>query len=402
MLQQTGARPPAVAKPPLATLIILAAIAPLAINMFMPSMPSIAADFDVPYATVQLGLSLYLFMMAALQLVSGPISDRVGRRPVLIACILIFIVGSLICTFAANVEIFLVGRVIQSTSAAGMVLSRAIVRDVYPREKSASMIGYVVMGMAVAPMVAPAIGGLADELAGWRASFTLLTLFGVIALVSTIVFLPETNTNQGQTSRAQLATWGALTKMPAFWLYALTSSVTSGIFFGFLGGGPAVSSVFLGQSPFEYGLWFALCAIGYSTGNFLSGRFSQARGIERMVRDGSVISVVGCAAFVALFAAGANHPASLFGPMILIGIGNGLVLPNATAAVISLKPEASGAASGLLGAMQIGCGALASIGGALAAAGGASPVGLSLYLTAMSVAALALAFAALRSRVTDS
>lgn len=400
MSQEAVLPRPGIAKPPLATLVILAAVAPLAINMFMPSMPSIAADFGVSYATVQLGLSLYLFMMAVLQLVTGPISDRVGRRPVLIACMSIFIFGSLVCTFAPNVEIFLIGRVIQSTSAAGIVLSRTIVRDVYPREKSASMIGYVVMAMTIAPMLAPALGGLADELAGWRASFAILTFFGVIVLVATFIFLPETNTNQGQTARAQIAAWGVLARMPAFWLYALTSSVTSALFFGFLGGGPAVSSVFLGQSPFEYGVWFALCAVGYATGNFLSGRFSLVRGIERMVRDGALLSVAGGAVLLMLFAAGVNHPASLFFPMVLIGIGNGLVLPNGTAAVISLKPEASGAASGLLGAMQIGFGALASIGGAFAAAGGGSPIGLATYLTVISLVAVALAFAAIRSRPT--
>ena len=234
-------------------------------------------------------------------------------------------------------------------------------------------------------------------MAGWRASFALLTLFGVIALVSTIMFLPETNTNQGQTARDQFAAWGTLAKMPAFWLFALTASVNTAVFFGFVGGAPAVSSVFLGQSPFEYGVWFSLCAIGYSAGNFLSGRFSQARGVEPMVRDGAFLALVGCGACGALFVAGIDHPASLFGPTVLIGIGNGLVLPNATAAVISLKPEASGAASGLLGAMQISCGALASIGGALAAAGGHSPIGLTLYLTVIGIAALVLALAAIRS-----
>ncbi|MCR9122831.1 MAG: multidrug effflux MFS transporter [Phyllobacteriaceae bacterium] len=396
MSQAILSRPGAV-RPLLATLVILAAVSPLAINMFVPSMPSIADDLGAPYATVQLGLSLYLFPMAVLQLVAGPVSDRIGRRPVLIAGMTIFIIGSVVCTLAPNVEIFLAGRVIQTASAAGLVLSRTIIRDIYPREKSASMIGYVVMGMAVAPMIAPAIGGLADEIAGWRAPFVLLTLFGVAALVATLAFLPETNETRGGNARSQIATWGMLVRMPAFWLYAMTSTLASTVFFGFLGGGPAVSDAFLGQTPFEYGLWFSLCALGYLIGNFLSGRFSQQRGIEAMVRDGSLVTLVGMVVSLALFAFGANHPAALFIPIALIGVGNGLVLPNATAAVISLKPEASGAASGLLGAMQIGGGAIASVIGAYAAGGGHSPVGLTATLSIMALAALVVALIAIRA-----
>ena len=388
---------PANARALLLTLVVLAGVSPLAINMFMPSMPSIAADFDVPYPTVQLGLSLYLGFMFVLQLVAGPVSDRVGRRPVLIAGMATFIVGSLICALAPDIETFLAGRIIQTASATGFVLSRTIVRDLYPREKAASMIGYVVMGMTVAPMLAPALGGLTDEIAGWRASFAIQALFGAAALLAIAAFLPETNANRGQTARAQFAAWGVLARMPAFWLYALTSALSSAVFFGFLGGAPAVSSAHLGQSPFGYGLWFTLCGLGYLVGNYLSGRFSQARGVERMVRDGAIAALVGPAVALALFAVGIDHPASLFVPLILIGVGNGLVLPNATAAVIGLRAEAGGAASGLLGAMQIGVGALASIAGALAAGTGGSPIGLTALLLGFAAAALAVALAAIRS-----
>lgn len=381
----------------LLTLVVLAATSPLAINMFMPSMPSIAADFGVPYAKVQLGLSLYLGFMFVLQLVAGPVSDRIGRRPVLIAGMAIFIVGSLVCALAPNVETFLAGRIVQTASAAGLVLSRTIVRDLYPRERAASMIGYIVMGMAVAPMIAPAVGGLADEVAGWRAPFVMQALFGLVALLAVLAFLPETNANRGQTARAQFAAWGVLAQMPPFWLYALTSALSSAVFFGFLGGGPAVSSAHLGQSPFDYGLWFSLCAFGYMTGNYLSGRLSQARGVERMVRDGTIAALAGTAAALALFAVGIDHPASLFVPLSLIGVGNGLVMPNATAAVIGLRAEASGAASGLMGAMQIGVGALASIAGALAAGTDGSPIGLTALLFGFAAVAFAVALVAIRS-----
>ncbi|MEM0900651.1 MAG: MFS transporter, partial [Pseudomonadota bacterium] len=132
---------------------MLSACTPLAMNMFVPSMPSIAADLGTSYAAVQLGLSLYLAATAVIPLIAGPISDRYGRRPVLIVGLVIFLVGTVVCTYAETVTAFLTGRLLQTASAAGIVLSRAIVRDVYPREKSASMIGYIVMGMAIAPMI---------------------------------------------------------------------------------------------------------------------------------------------------------------------------------------------------------------------------------------------------------
>ncbi|MEL6922157.1 MAG: MFS transporter, partial [Pseudomonadota bacterium] len=180
-------------RPALIILVLLAAVSPLAINLFVPSMPSIGEDLGAPYAQVQYGLSLYLVFTALLQPISGPISDRIGRRPVLIVTLILFLIGTLICMWSPNLTTFLIGRAIQAASAAGMVLSRAIVRDVYPREKSASMIGYVVMGMAVAPMVGPAIGGAIDGWLGWRASFGFLGLFGLVALLATWLALPETN-----------------------------------------------------------------------------------------------------------------------------------------------------------------------------------------------------------------
>ena len=157
--------------PALLTLVLLAAVSPLAINLFVPSMPSIAAELDAPYATVQLGLSLYLIMTAALQLLIGPLSDLFGRKPVVLAGMALFLAGTAMCVFAQSVEMFLGGRIVQAASASGMVLSRAIVRDVYPREKAASAMGYMVMGMAIAPMVGPAIG---DAVTGFYAAYGIL------------------------------------------------------------------------------------------------------------------------------------------------------------------------------------------------------------------------------------
>jgi DHA1 family bicyclomycin/chloramphenicol resistance-like MFS transporter len=382
--------------PALLTLVLLAAVSPLAINLFVPSMPSIAADLGAPYATIQLGLSLYLIMTAVLQLVIGPLSDFFGRRPVVYAGLGLFLVGTAMCVVAQSAEMFLAGRIVQATSAAGMVLSRAIVRDVYPREKAASAMGYMVMGMAIAPMIGPAIGGLIDQLAGWRATFVALGAFGVAAVAAALMTLPETNRFRGAPLRDQIASYKALSRMPLFWIYACAAGFTSASFFAFLGGGPAVSNEYLGLSAFQYGLYFAFTALGYSMGNFITGRFSERRGLERMMIDGVFIALSGPLITIALFSAGMEHPAAFFLPMMLVGLGNGLTLPNASAAAIGLKPDAAGAASGLLGATQIGIGAAASIIAGYIAGKDGLPIPLCLFLVACAVIAIGFTLAATR------
>lgn len=384
--------------PALWILVLLSAVSPLAMNMFVPSMPSIAADLDAPYASVQLGLSLFLAVTAVLQLVAGPLSDRVGRRPVIIGGLLIFLGGTAITIIATDVVFFLIGRVIQTSAAVGMVLSRAIVRDVYPREKSASMIGYVVMGMAIAPMIGPAIGGYADSLFGWRASFVVMGTFGLVTLLAALFLLPETNRSQGQTFRAQMGAWRSLLGSKPFWLLTIASGLASSVFFSFLGGGPSVSSNYLGQSPFQYGLYFSLCALGYAFGNFLSGRLSESRGIERMMIDGAALTMLGPLITLGLFGFGIEHPIALFGPLTLIGVGNGMTLPNVVAAAVSLRPEAAGAASGLLGALQIAMGAIGSVVAAIIVGEQGSPILLCLQMVLLAVIGYGVTVLAARSQ----
>lgn len=396
--ENTSSTSAAIRMPALWILVLLSAVSPLAMNMFVPSMPSIAADLGAPYASVQLGLSLFLAMTAVLQLVAGPMSDRLGRRPVIIGGLLIFLLGTALTITATSVTLFLIGRVVQTSAAVGMVLSRAIVRDVYPREKSASMIGYVVMGMAIAPMIGPAIGGYVDNLFGWRASFVLMGVFGLVTLLATVFLLPETNRTQAQSFSQQISTWRALLSSRPFWLLTLASGLASTVFFSFLGGGPSVSSNYLGQSPFEYGLYFSLCAFGYAFGNFLSGRLSENRGIERMMVDGAGLTLLGPVITLGLFSFGYEHPIALFGPLILIGVGNGMTLPNVVAAAVSLRPEAAGAASGLLGALQIGMGAIGSVVAAIIVGEQGSPILLCVQMVTLAAIGYGVTVMAARSQ----
>lgn len=383
-------------RPALLTLILVAAVSPMSINLFVPSMPSIAADLNTNYATVQLGLSLYLIMTAVLQLLIGPLSDLYGRRPVICGGMVLFLIGTAMCILAETTQMFLAGRVVQAASASGMVLSRAVVRDVYPREKAASAMGYMVMGMAIAPMIAPAVGGQLDVWFGWRAPFYALGAFGAAALIAALLSLPETNRYRGIAIRSQIRNYRALAKLPAFWLYAALSGLTSAGFFGYVGGGPAVATEYLDLLPSAYGLYFGSCALGYSLGNFLTGRIAERRGLERMMVDGVLISLLGPALVVVFFTVGFEHPIAFFGPLSLVGFGNGMTLPNAMTAAISLKPDSAGAASGLLGATQIGTGAIASIVAAIIVGQNPHPIPLSLFLGGCLLAGLVAAKAAIR------
>jgi MFS transporter, DHA1 family, multidrug resistance protein len=377
--------------PRLTTLMIVAAVSPLAINIFLPSMPKLVDYYKTDYATAALGLSLFLAAMSVLQLIIGPLSDKYGRRPVLIGGIVMFLGGTLICLAAPSIKVFLFGRLVQAFAVAGIVLSRAIVRDLVSREKSASAIGYVTMGMAVAPMIGPAIGGLLDEVYGWQASFIFLGVLGSIALVFVFINVPETNANRGAPLSAQIANYRLLLKAPAFWLYAFTGATAAGVFYGFLGGAPALASGPLGLSPFAYGLWFSVTAFGYLVGNFMSGRFSERLGIHRMILMGSLFALLGCAIPFVVFPTIGVSTLALFGPTLLVGIGNGMSLPSAIAAAVSVKPEAAGAASGLMGALQTAFGAVLSSVCGFVVADGTAPVAFAAVIFAIGLISVALA-----------
>ncbi|MDN2582389.1 multidrug effflux MFS transporter [Aquibium sp. ELW1220] len=347
--------------PHILTLVIATASSALAMNVFLPSLPSIARDLNTDYAVVQLMVSIYLFATAGLQLVIGPASDRLGRRPVLLGCLAIFVVSSLLAVFVQTIEMLLVLRFFQAFAAGGMVISRAVVRDTVDSDEAASRIGYITMGMALVPMVAPAFGGILDEYYGWRATFVLTLVYGVVAILVVWFDLNETNKTPTRSLGAQFRVYPELIASRRFWSYTLTAAFTAGAFFAFLGGGPYVASEMLGIGPSAYGFYFVLVSIGYMAGNFLTGRFSTRVGRNKLMITGNVAATIGGILGVALFALGFDHPVSLFLPTGLVGIGNGMSLPTAYAGIVSVRPKLAGSASGLGGAIQMGGGAVLSI-----------------------------------------
>ncbi|WP_075217466.1 multidrug effflux MFS transporter [Mongoliimonas terrestris] len=358
-----GAALPPSRRPHILLLVAMAAVNAVAINIYMPSMPRLAEAFDTTYAKVQLTLSLYLLATGLAQVIVGPLSDRYGRRPVAIGGFALFTVGSALALVAPSIEVMIAARILQGAGGCtGMALSRAIVRDIYDRDRAASMIGYVTMGMSVAPMVAPLIGGVLQEVADWWASFAVLVVFGAGILVATILGLHETNPNVGRTitARELVAQWGALGRSRLFWGYVCVSTFASAVYFAFLGGAPYVVSVLMHVSPAMYGVYFLTVSGGYLVGNFLSGRYAARYGVALFITGGNLLQLLSVLAMALLFAAGIMHPMALFGPMVGIAVANGITLPSAIAGAVSVRPDLAGAASGLAGSFQMGVGAGAS------------------------------------------
>jgi DHA1 family bicyclomycin/chloramphenicol resistance-like MFS transporter len=347
----------------LALLTAMTAIGPLSLNILMPAVPGLAVTLHADPATVQLTISLYLLGLAASQLVLGPLSDRFGRRPVVLAGLSLTVLSSVAAIAATSIEALVVARTIQALSAStGIVVGRAIIRDLYDRDRAAAMIGWVTMAMVVAPMLAPMLGGFLDTALGWQAIFAFIGLASAAALVGAIVALPET---QAATMSGGIARFldeaRLLVSNAQFCGYVLCAAANSAMFFAFLGGAPHVVVTMMGRSSAVYGVWFAVTSVGYMAGNYLTARWSPRFGVDRMIWWGTMVSLSGAAIEIALIAgATGGGPAVIFAPQILISFGSGLLLPNAVAGAVSVRPQAAGTASGFTGFWQMGLGAPAA------------------------------------------
>lgn len=387
--------------PPFAILVAISAIGPLALNIFIPSIPGLQREFAVDYGTAQLTLTLYLIGMAVCQLIYGPLSDRYGRRPLLLGGMALFAAASGLAAIAPSIETLIAARLLQAIGgAAGIVLARAMVRDVFDRAKSASVISYITMAFVVAPMVAPVAGGYLDEAAGWRLGFWLLAALGLIVLVACVMALPETHVIRTAASRGPGLISGAI-KLASSWrfvTYTLTLAFTSTVFFSFLGGAPYIMVDILQRSPKEYGLWFLAVSTSYMLGNFLSGRFTQTVGIDRMILVGTGVTVIGGIMCLAAAISGLLMPATLFVPMAFAALGNGLSIPNGTTGAISVDPRLTGAAAGWSGFVQMAFGAAASqMVGTLQ---GHWPFAVFWFMAGGSILALGVHIAAIRAPAT--
>ena len=347
--------------PHILTLILLASISALTMNIFLPSLPNIASELNSSTSILGLSVGIYLASSAVLQLIIGPFSDQFGRRPLILWSLIIFCISTLATVFVTNTAQFLILRIFQAISASCMVLARAIVRDTTESiEKAGSKIAYVTMGMALVPMVGPAIGGLLDYQYGWEASFWLLFILGLVILIVSFFDVGETLSNHNQSFLQQISTYPSLLRSKRFWGYCLSSAFVSGAFFSYLGGAPFVGNEVFGLEPKDLGFWFGAPAIGYVLGNFLSGRFSTKIGLDKMIFLGVTTALFGVSVSLTISLLDHGSVLSFFGLMTLVGLGNGMSIPNATAAMMSINPKLAGTAAGLGSAIMIGGGAALS------------------------------------------
>lgn len=371
--------------------IAIMAINALSISVVLPVLPSIRIALGADVATTQLVLSSYLMSLAAGQIVVGVLADRFGRRPVLMVGMLLFVGGAILAAVSGDIVTIVASRFVQGFgSSAGIVIGRAIVRDLFDRERSASIYGYMTMGLAVAPMLAPAVGGLLDDNVGWRSVFLTMAICGVVAGTAAWRYLPETLSPETAAKRNSLvADMGMLLGVPAFWAYSLMLAFIAGVYFSFLGGAPFVATELLGLSATALGAFLAFISIGYLIGNYLSGILSARLGTAFMIAAGNTVLCVAVAVMVVIYASGGLNAWTFFAPVAFVGLGNGMAMPSALAGAVSVRPELAGTASGIAGTLQFGIGALASAMAGAAIAAAPSALVLTFIMTVLAVIATA-------------
>jgi len=328
-------------------------------NGVLPANTRVMEDLSTNYGMVQLVLTVYLVAIMVAQILLGNLADNFGRRPVMIGSLAVFSLGCAICVASQSIEMLLFGRFVQGFgSSVCMFLPRTIVRDVYQRDKSASVIGYMTTAMMVAPLFGPALGGWLTDVSSWRWMYALLAMLGLAFTLCAFLFQHETLDQSLRERRpigSQLVHSGrTLLSIPLFVSYLAVQSGTVGVYYSFLGGAPYVMMELRGYSAFEYGLWFLLIGTGYLSGNFVAGRYSERHGVDAMIGLSLLPGLAGIVLFWVFY--NWQHPLGLFLPMLLIAFSNGICLPNVMAAIMSVKPDMAGSASGLAGTIQTAIG----------------------------------------------
>lgn len=355
-------RPPVDSAAIAVLLTVLVAYGPLSTDLYLPSLPDIRASLGATTAQTQLTLSVFLVGFAVANLIYGPLSDRFGRRPVLLAGLALFVVASLACLTASSIALLLAARFLQALGAcAGPVLARAMARDIHTPAKSAELLSYMASAMAIAPIVGPVLGGVLTDAFGWRATFALLTGIGTATLVATALMLAETNNVRDPRAlklRRLLVKYRAILTARRFWGYMLVVATGYASIFAFISGSSFVLIDHLGLSASGHGLAFAVAVLGYVAGSFASARLTVRVGMQRMLALGTGIMVGGGAVTAGLAASPALAPgwggvAISVLPMAVVLMGCGFAMPNAQAGAIAPYPRFAGTAAAMLGFCQM-------------------------------------------------
>lgn len=380
-----------------ALLTAMVAFGPISTDLYLPSLPGIARDLGTDAASVQLTLSVFLLGFAAGQIVYGPLSDRHGRRSVLLGGVLLYLIGSFACAAAASIEWLIAARFLQAIGAcSGVVLSRAIVRDIYAPERAASVLAYMGSAMALAPLIGPVIGGQLEVLLGWRANFALLTLYGVVIAVAVLVMLEETNRRRDVGALSLRRIVANFRQMLSSRRYVAAVAAASFCYcgmFSFISASSFVLITVLGIDPDAYGFCFATVVIGYMIGALSAGRVVQRLGMERVVLAGGALTGVSgpVMAVLAVMTGAEVHWAMIVLPMAAYCAGMGWVIPASNAAAIGPYPDKAGAASSLLGFIQMVMAASVGITVAHLLDGTARPMAIAIALSGLATLGAALA-----------
>ncbi|MDZ4735339.1 MAG: multidrug effflux MFS transporter [Rhodospirillaceae bacterium] len=350
----------------IALLTVLVALGPVSTDLYLPSLPGLTAALDADVASVQLTLSLFLAGLASGQLLWGPVADRYGRRPVLIVGLSIYCVASVACTIAGSIELLVVGRFVQAFGAAvGPTLCRAIVRDVHGRSGTGRVMSYLSAAVAVAPMIAPIFGGFVEVWFGWRANMAALVLYGSFALLATVLILPETNPAPDATAthvRRMFGNYAMFLRNRLYLGYLFGVAFAYAGIFCFISGSSFVLVDLVGVTPDVYGFCFGAIVIGYIVGSTAGGKLSRRLAPDRLVRIGSFFMLAGAGAILIFALTGDPSVVTIVGPTIVFMIGVGLTMPSAYAGALIPFPRAAGAASSLVGFIQMSFAALVGLG----------------------------------------
>lgn len=347
---------------PFALIVAITACGTLGMHLIIPALPDTARDLHVSPGAIQLTITLYLIGLAIGQLIYGPISDRFGRRPVLLGGLALFTFAGIATAAAPGALTLVVARVLQSIGAcAGLVLGRAIVRDSAAADRAAAQLAMLTMVMSMAPAIAPVLGGYATAWIGWRAAFALLAIVGSVTLLLAVLLLPETNRAQTGTRASMLVGSLRLFRSRAFCGYILGGACTTTSFYAFMAASPFILVDLLHQPTERVGLYYLLLMAGVAVGSFTANRIAGRVRVQVALRLANSLAIAGAALFLAADLTGMLSVTTVIAPVVLFMVGAGMASPFALSGAVSVNPHAIGAASGLYGFTQMAYGALCTV-----------------------------------------
>jgi len=340
----------------MALLSAMALTSPLALNLFVPAMPDAARSLGVDISTIQLTFTCYLLTLAIGQLISGPLADFFGRKPVLLWGLALHVIGSVLAASAQDISVLVAGRVFQALGGStAMALARTVIVDIHGRQGAAGKMGYMVMAIAIAQSIAPTLGGFLNLWYGWNTTFILPIAIGSGVWLAALKWLPETCQQKSDNLKLGrvLRQYGSVLTSSEYLGYALSTTFIAAAFYMFVGSSPYIVINQLEGNSAQFGSWFLSVSFAFMAGSFLSTRLAQRLNIDRMVMLGNSLSLIGASLLLLFALKDALTLGTLFLPMALVTFGRGFSQPNAQSGAIACATGSAGTASGLMGFIQL-------------------------------------------------